>query len=204
MTYYDLATHERVELSSTTTANWVAKTSNFLTQELDATVGTRLRIGLPSHWMRIVWVLAAWRTGVIITDRGADIGLSGPELVGDEPLLLAASLRPLGGRFAEAPHGFIDIAVEVPSQPDLYLGIEDPDPGSIAVDLAGSTLTHAEFIDSAAADSQRRLVKPGPLLRDAQAITAAATGGGSIVIVSNAADEDLDRIADQEKATFVG
>ena len=54
LTYYDMATGERVELSSTTTANWVAKTSNFLVDDLDAEPGTRIRIGLPSHWLTAV------------------------------------------------------------------------------------------------------------------------------------------------------
>ena len=44
VTYYDLASGERVELSGVTTANWVAKTANFLIDELDAEVGTRVRV----------------------------------------------------------------------------------------------------------------------------------------------------------------
>ena len=60
LTYYDDATGERVELSGVTTANWVAKTSNFLVDDLEAEPGTRIRLGLPSHWLRFVWVLSCW------------------------------------------------------------------------------------------------------------------------------------------------
>ena len=69
VTYYDMATGERVELSTTTTANWVAKTSNFLVDDLDAAPGTRIRIGLPSHWLTTVWILSAWNVGAAVVDR---------------------------------------------------------------------------------------------------------------------------------------
>ncbi len=132
-----MATGERVELSTTTTANWVAKTSNFLVDDLDAAPGSRIRIGLPSHWLTTVWILSAWNVGAAVVDRAADIGLSGPDLVADEPARVAASLRPLGGRFQEPPTGFLDLGAEVPGHGDHFVALDPPEPSTLALDLDG-------------------------------------------------------------------
>ena len=73
VTHYDDSTGERVELSAVTTANWVAKTANLLVDDLDAGPGTRVRVGLPTHWLRVVWLLSTWAVGGVVTDRGADV-----------------------------------------------------------------------------------------------------------------------------------
>jgi uncharacterized protein (TIGR03089 family) len=200
VTYYDLATGERVELSSTTTANWVAKTSNFLVDELDAGPGTRIRIGLPSHWLRIVWILSAWNVGAAVVDAAADIGVSGPELVADEAVRVAASLRPMGTRFAVAPEGFLDLGAEVPGHGDRFVALDPPEPSTLAVDLDGSSHTHGELLASVSPEAARRLVTPGPLARDVELVVAAGLGGGSLVIVSSATDEQIARVGAQEAA----
>ena len=200
VTYYDMATGERVELSTTTTANWVAKTSNFLVDDLDAGPGTRIRIGLPSHWLTTVWILSAWNVGATIVGRAADIGLSGPDLVADEPHRVAASLRPLGGRFPQPPEGFLDLGAEVPGHGDRFVALDPPEPSTVALDLDGSTSTHAELLASVVPDPARRLVVPGTIRRDAELITAACLGGGSLVIVASATPEQISRVAEQEGA----
>jgi uncharacterized protein (TIGR03089 family) len=200
VTYYDLATGERVELSTTTTANWVAKTSNFLVDELDAGPGTRIRIGLPSHWLTMVWLLSAWNVGAAVVDAAADIGVSGPDLVADEPVRVAASLRPLGGRFAQPPAGFLDLGAEVPGHGDHFVALDPPDPTTPALDLAGWSATHADLLDAIAPDPRRLLVVPGHLRRDAELITAATLGGGSVVIVASATPEQISGVGAQEGA----
>ena len=200
VTYYDMATGERVELSTTTTANWVAKTSNFLVDELDAEPGTRIRIGLPSHWLTTVWALSAWNVGAAIVDHGADIGLSGPDLVAEEPQRVAASLRPLGGRFVDAPAGFLDLGAEVPGHGDHFVALDPPDPSTLALDLEGTLSTHADLLASVTPDPARRLVVPGDIRRDAELITAACLGGGSLVIVASATPEQISRVGAQEGA----
>lgn len=199
VTYYDVSTGERVELSGVTLANWVAKVANLLVDEFDAERGTRLRIGLPSHWLRFVWLLGAWRVGAVVTDLDADIGLSGPELEGDEPVRLAASLRPLGGRFAQEPDGFLDIALAVPSSPDVFIDLDPPSPDDVAVELDGTALTHAELL-AAPPLTDRVLRQPQSLADDAAALAAALAGGGSLVVVAGGSPTDLDRIAQQERA----
>jgi uncharacterized protein (TIGR03089 family) len=200
VTYYDMATGERVELSTTTTANWVAKTSNFLVDDLDAGPGSRIRIGLPSHWLTTVWILSAWNVGAAVVDHAADIGLSGPDLVADEPVRVAASLRPLGGRFQAAPAGFLDLGAEVPGHGDHFLALDPPEPSTVAIDLEGSTSTHADLLTSVAPDGARRLVVRGSIRRDAELVAAACLGGGSLVIVSSATPEQISRVGAQEGA----
>lgn len=199
VTYYDVATGERVELSGVTLANWVAKVANLLVDELDVERGTRIRIGLPSHWLRFAWLLGAWRVGAIVTDGAADIGLSGPELEAEEPVRLAASLRPLGARFADAPEGFLDIALAVPGSPDVFIDVDPPEPQDLAVDLPGLRATHAELL-ATAPSNERVLATPRSLAEDATSLVAALTGGGSLVVVAHGDDAALERIAAQERA----
>lgn len=200
LTYYDDGTGERVELSGVTTANWVAKTSNFLVDDLEAEPGTRVRVGLPSHWLRFVWMLSCWSVGAAVVETDADIGLSGPELVADEPVRVAASLRPLGARFAETPAGFLDIGADVPAHGDVFVPIDPPGPDTLAIDLDGRRATQAELATAAEPSDERLLVVPGPLRRDVDLIVAAGLGGGSLVIVANASEETIGRLAEQERA----
>ncbi|MEH3033044.1 MAG: TIGR03089 family protein [Aeromicrobium erythreum] len=203
VTFYDGSTGERVELSGTTLANWVAKTAGFLVDEVE--VGTRLRIGLPSHWLRPVWLLAAWSVGAVVVDRDAAVGLSGPELVADEPVRLAASLRPLGGPFAEPPAGFVDVAREVPGQPDVFVALDPPAPTSPALDLAAAAprpvrLDHAGLLAAAPADDARLLLQDADLVTEAIRLVAALSGAGSLVLVVRTEPEAVARIAEQEQA----
>jgi len=200
LTYYDENTGERVELSGVTAANWVAKTSNFLVDDLEAAPGTRIRLGLPSHWLRFVWVLSCWTVGAAVVDADADIGVSGPDLAADEPVRLAASLRPLGGRFAEPPAGFLDIGAEVPLHGDVFVALDPSTPDSLAIDLDGHRATQAELAAAIEPSSERLLVESGPLARDVDLLVAASLGGGSLVVVANGAADVLARLAEQERA----
>ena len=198
LTYYDMGTGERVELSSTTTANWVAKTSNFLVDDLEAEPGTRVRIGLPTHWLSMVWILSAWNVGAVVVDGRADIGVSGPDLVADEPQRVAASLRPLGGRFASPPEGFLDLGAEVPGHGDHFVALDPPTPATPAIDLDGRARTHAELLAETAPSGARPVVAPAPLPRDVSLLVGACLGGGSLVVVASATPQEMSRVAEQE------
>lgn len=200
LTYYDVASGERMELSTTTTANWVAKTCNFLVDDLDAEPGTRIRIGLPSHWQRFVWLLSSWSVSAVVVDHAADIGVSGPGLDATEPVRLAASLRPFGARFAEPVDGYLDVGAEIPGQSDHFVPLDPPGVVTPAIDLGGTMRTHGEMLSAIRPDSARRLVGPGSLERDADLIVAACLGGGSLVVVAPATPGDAARIAAQEGA----
>ena len=47
---------ERVELSGRVLENWVAKTANYLVDELDAEPGSAVAVDLPVHWRSLVWL----------------------------------------------------------------------------------------------------------------------------------------------------
>ncbi len=199
ITHYDLSTGERVELSATTAANWVAKTAGFLTLDLDAEPDTRVRLGLPTHWLRFVWLLACWNAGAAVVDAGADIAVSGPDLVANEEVKVACSLLPLGARFRIPPEGFLDMAAEVPGHSDVFVPFDPPCDTTLAIDLGGRALTHAQLVAAVEPSSERLLLCPGSLTRDLEALLSACLGGGSLVTVVGATEADLHRIAEQER-----
>jgi uncharacterized protein (TIGR03089 family) len=203
ITYYDAATGERVELSATTTANWVAKTSNFLIDSLDVETGVRLRLDLPTHWESFVWILAAWNVGVALADHDASVAVVGPSLEADEETRVALSLKPMGMRFAEEPAGFIDYNAEVLGHSDHFQSFDPPSPGSLAVDLDSRRLTHSEAFAASPPVSARLLLEPASLSRDCHALIAACRGNGSLVIAANADAEQLARIAADERADLL-
>ncbi|WP_016910651.1 TIGR03089 family protein [Streptomyces xiaopingdaonensis] len=181
MTYYDDATGERVELSATTLANWVAKTANLLESELSAEPGDRLAVLLPTHWQTAVWLLACAATGVVAQVGGdparADLVVSGPETLEEARACrgerVALSLRPLGARFAEQPSGFLDYAVEAPSQPDAYARHAPVAPGAAALVLAdGEEFTGGQVVQRAVADAEELALGPG-----SRVLTSGSYGG---------------------------
>ncbi|HEY9252506.1 MAG TPA: TIGR03089 family protein, partial [Nocardioides sp.] len=56
VTFYDEASGERQELSTTTYANWVAKASGLLLDEHGLERGDSIRIDLPTHWLATVFL----------------------------------------------------------------------------------------------------------------------------------------------------
>ena len=71
ITYYDLGSGERTELSGVSFANWVDKTSNLLVDELMIDPADHGRAGPgrdhPGHWVTLVWQLACWQVGAVVT-----------------------------------------------------------------------------------------------------------------------------------------
>ncbi|MYS21621.1 TIGR03089 family protein [Streptomyces sp. SID4948] len=164
VTFYDDETGERVELSTATFANWVAKTANLLQDDLGAQPGDRLALLLPAHWQTAAWVLAAFSAGVVVAPGGdpaeADLVVSGPDTLeaaracrGER---VALALRPLGGRFPQPPAGFSDYAVEVPSQGDRFAPYVPVGPDAPALQLPGDegVLTGGEVVERALASAR--------------------------------------------------
>ncbi|MGW1210750.1 TIGR03089 family protein [Streptomyces sp. NPDC002499] len=157
VTFYDDATGERVELSVATFANWVAKTANLLQSDLAAAPGDRVALLLPAHWQTAVWLLACASVGVVADVGGdagaADVVVSGPDSLDAARACrgerVALALRPLGGRFPQAPAGFADYAVEVPSQGDRFAPFSPVDPEEPALIVAGRSFSGAEVVERA-------------------------------------------------------
>jgi uncharacterized protein (TIGR03089 family) len=202
VTYYDVATGERTELSGTTAANWVAKTANLLVDELDAESGTRIEVALPTHWLRTVWILATWAVGGTIVDAGGDIFVAGPDTVGHPSPAhhrLASALLPFATPFPTPPPGVIELGAGLPGQPDAFFPVDEPTDDVQAVDVVDLALTYGQLAE-APPSSSRSLLTPGTLARDVAATLAAMSGGGSIVLVRGGSATDVDRLALQEQA----
>lgn len=223
ITFYDDATGERVELSVATFANWVAKTANLLQDDLTAQPGDRLALLLPAHWQTAVWLLACSSVGVVADvggdPAGADLVVSGPDSLeaaracsGER---VALALRPLGGRFPQAPAGFADYAVEVPSQGDRFAPYAPVDPDEPALAVAGAgELTGAELVERARADAGALGLAPGSRLLSglsydtweglSSGLYAPLAAGGSVVLcrhIDRLAEDGLAKRIEDERVT---
>ncbi|GAW52104.1 MULTISPECIES: TIGR03089 family protein [unclassified Nocardioides] len=213
ITFYDDATGERVELSVTTYANWVAKAASLLVEEHDLERGQSLCVDLPIHWLGPVFLGAAWTAGLMVTgpdDGEPDAVVCGRGSLGrwaaraDDLPVLACSLLPLGVRFAEAlPPGVHDVGVEIWGQPDAFTPWDPP----TAEDPAYPGVTQGELWRTAAAGSL--LTDGGRLLSVANpasppgiaTFTEPLARGGSLVLVTHAGPERLDATYVAERAT---
>ena len=216
VTFYDHATDERVELSVTTYANWVAKASGLLTEVADLERGMSLRIDLPPHWLSTVFLGAAWTVGLRVTSSDdADAVVCGPEeLDGWAPRapqlpVLACSLRPLGVRFAEPlPPGVLDVGVEIWGQPDGFTAWDPPTGDDLATDALSQRDLLAPTDDLTAAagssltDGGRLLSVADPASPPGMAtFTEPLRRGGSLVLVRHPDPARLDGVHDAERAT---
>jgi uncharacterized protein (TIGR03089 family) len=218
-TFYDFATGERVELSVTTYANWVAKTAGLLQDELDGERGGLVLVDLPTHWLGAVWLGAAWSAGMAVTDDPslrdeADVVVCGPDGVptyagsaGRVPVV-ALSLRPLGGRFTEPlPPGVLDYGAVALAQPDTFVAYDPPAPSDAGWRAAEDTVSQAELASEAVAAG---VVAPrGRLLTDVNPVGRwgcrtllgpLALGAGCVWVRHHHARQWLD-VAAQERAT---
>lgn len=220
LTFYDHATDERVELSVTTYANWVAKVSGLLVEEGDLELGMRLRIDLPPHWLSPVFLGAAWNLGLVVTDSSEpDAVVCGPDTVAHWAghasglPVFACSLLPLGVRFAEPlPDAVHDVGVEVWSQPDDFVPFDVP----TGEDLATERLTQTEVMQAEVAqvtatagssltDGGRLLSVADPASPPGMAtFTEPLARGGSLVLVRNPDLARLDKVYVAERATARG
>ena len=215
ITFYDHATGERVELSLTTYANWVAKAAGLLVEEGELERGMRLRLDLPTHWLGPVFLGAAWTIGLVVThDDDADAVVCGPDTLGawsDRAgglPVFACSLRPLGVRFTEpVPPGVHDVGIEVWTQPDAFTAWDAPTATDVAVEAPGTRLTQAEMMQAAAAGSV--LTDGGRLFSATNpasppgivTLTEPLARGGSLVLVRHLAAEQSQSTYDAERAT---
>ncbi|MFI7104032.1 TIGR03089 family protein [Streptomyces sp. NPDC050161] len=210
VTFYDDATGERVELSVATFANWVAKTANYLQGDLAAEPGDRLALLLPAHWQTAVWLVACSSVGVVADVGGdpaaADLVVSGPDGLAAARACsgerVALALRPLGGRFPQAPDGFADYAVEVPGQGDRFAPFAPVRADDLALAVGGEELTGSGIAARALADAAAAGLPEAPRVLSGLAydswqglsygLYAPLATGGSVVLCRH-----LDRL-DQE------
>lgn len=220
VTFYDHATGERVELSVTTYANWVAKACSLLVDEHGLERGDRVRLDLPPHWLGHVFLGAAWYAGLAVDLRAADAAgapdavVCGPDGLerwadrADELTVLACSLLPLGVRFATAlPVGVHDVGVEIWGQPDAFAPWEPAEPDDDAVLLPAGPLTQAAMWVAAAAgsllsDGGRLLAVSNPASPPGfSTFTEPLAKSGSVVLVAHPDPDRLGSTAHDERVT---
>ncbi|HWB66802.1 MAG TPA: TIGR03089 family protein [Mycobacteriales bacterium] len=176
-TMYDDASGERVELSVATTANWVAKTANFLIDEIGLDPGDELSVLLPLHWQTAVVVLAAWSAGAEVRfTAGARIAVAmAEEPVAEETVVL--TLAPMG----------TDLGRLVAAQPDQFAPVG---PSGPAVD------------DAVAAPGSRILTTLGYDTSVGLRVgLLAALSGASVVMVRNVSEAGLAERCAVERVT---
>jgi len=202
LTYYDDVSGERIELSAVTTANWVAKTANLLVDEYDLESGETVAIGLPPHWLGVVWALSTWSAGAAVTTGEGSLAITGPDFgIRGSRETVASALLPLGGRFREPlPAGVHDYGAEVYNHPDLFVPFDPPAPASPAYDER----SHADLISTAQPIADRLLtttdlVSPPGI----ETLVGVISGGGSIVLCRNLDPAKLERRITDEKVDRV-
>jgi uncharacterized protein (TIGR03089 family) len=220
VTFYDDATGERVELSVTTYANWVAKTANLLQDELDVERGARVLVDLPTHWLGAVWLGACWTVGVAVTTDvteapAVDLVVCGPDRPGEHAErsapgapVVALSLRPLGARFVDPlPEGVLDYGAVVLAQPDAFVAHDPVAADDAAWQREGTTLSQQQLLREAA---EAPLFEPrGRLLTDLNPCSPEGVGtllspqllGGGTVWVAHPDPAGWQRRYEQERAT---
>lgn len=158
ITYYDDATGERIELSTSTLANWAAKTANLLRDELGAGPGSRVAILLPAHWQTVGVLFGAWYIGaeVVLGQEDCDIACCTADrleqaeaAVGAGGEVVALSLDPFGKPIPDLPYGVTQYATSVRVHGDQVVPESRPGPA-----LAGRSA--ADVLSAAAAAAAAR------------------------------------------------
>ncbi|MDQ0733996.1 TIGR03089 family protein [Arthrobacter agilis] len=209
----------RIELSGRVFDNWVAKSSNLLVDELDATDASRVAVDLPPHWKSLALAFACWQVGalVVLSDdtaspaAGADIVLTSRAVPAVDPpgLLVCVALGSLALAWdGPLPHGAVDFAAEVRSHGDVYLGQTGDDDAPL-LDTGGRILTSRDLLASVTlpagadggADGPTLLLEPGTDLQQALATALAVwTQGGVLVLVEDGVPV-TDRLLAGERVT---
>jgi uncharacterized protein (TIGR03089 family) len=163
LTHYDDAADERVELSATTLANWVAKTANLLQDEFDIGPGSTVAVALPVHWQTAAVLLAVWSCGATVLDTAAEddgrLGEADVVLAAQDRLapledagveeLLGLSLHPLGLGMTGYTGQARDFALEVRAHGDTFRPYAAPDPSAPGLVLGELVLSHRGLVDAA-------------------------------------------------------
>jgi uncharacterized protein (TIGR03089 family) len=186
LTFYDDATGERAELSTTTFGTWVAKTANLLRDDLAVEAGATVALDLPCHWQAAVWLQSAWALGLHVVPAGgaADVHVTTYDPAGPPPSgageVVALGLGPLAlpRRDAQPPPGTtLDYDWEVAGHGDRFTPSWPVDPDAPALTTADGSWTGAEL--AAAAQAQQ---VPGRALLLTQPLTTLTTVLGGLLV----------------------
>ncbi|MCU1616110.1 MAG: hypothetical protein JWO98_3650 [Frankiales bacterium] len=230
ITWYDDTNDERVELSATTFANWVAKAANLLQEEFDVGPGSTVALALPVHWQTAAAYLAAWSCGAAVLDTAAeddgrlaeaDVVLAAQDrlaaledtgLVGDDGAqLLGLSLHPLGMGMRDYVGAARDFALEVRTAGDVFVPYEQPDPEAPGLLAGGLELTLGGLVATADELARRLGIGAGDRLLTVDRTAAEAgpvawllaplAAQASLVLVGHPRPDRLAHRAESERVT---
>lgn len=197
----------RIELSGRVFDNWVAKSSNLLVDELDATSATTVAVDLPVHWKTLALVFACWQVGAVVEVPEESVRVSASSAFGQDDheddaadssfgpadiilssraradvapprLLVCVALGSLAlGWDGPLPRGAVNFAAEVRSHGDMFL------------DTAGNAATgeHADLVRVAG-----RMLKVQDLAR----LVALPMGQEATAAGAHGAPERANRVAE--------
>ncbi len=214
LTYRDLGSGERMELSAASLGNAIAKTAGLLRDELDAQPGDVVGVHLPLHWQRIVWLGACAATGTVFAPSSppeeCDICVfdrAHAHLAGRATEDVIVSLAPFGlPETGGAPAGVTEAAVAMRAHPDIFvphtlpaetLTLVRTEDGEMSqsevMHAAGQALTHRGI----AAGQRFAIFEPDPLA-DIVALAGALMAESGAVLVTGSSSEGVDRILAEE------
>jgi uncharacterized protein (TIGR03089 family) len=181
LTYYDDATGERVELSVATTANWVAKTANYLVDEPGVDQGDLVTVRLPLHWQAAVVLLACWAVGAQVSfDTSGIVTFTTPDVPVDGDAVVL-SLEPMGADFSRL----------VAAQPDVFVSLDAG--GADLVEAAATDLPNAARVLTVLPYDGANALSYG--------LIAPLAVGGSVVMVAHPDTTQLAARAQTERVT---
>ena len=225
ITQYDDATDERIELSTATLANWVAKTANLLQDEFDVGPGSAVAVALPVHWQTAAVLLAVWSCGATVVDTATedagrltdiDVVLAAQDRldaveVSEGADLLGLSMHPLGLGMRDYIGPARDFALEVRAQGDVFVPYEFPDAGAPGLRMGGLELTLGGLTQAAGELAGRLgLTEEDRVLVDEQTATDAGPvawllapllAGASLVLTRHPAEDRLAHRVVEERVT---
>lgn len=209
----------RIELSGRVFDNWVAKSSNLLVDELDATDTSRIALDLPPHWKSLALAFACWQVGALVilpeetaSPPDADILLSSrpdPEAA-PSGLLVCVALGSLAlGWDGPLPRGAVDFAAEVRSHGDVYQG-QSVDDDAPLLQAGVRTLTAQDLLDTVTlpaapgdtdTDGPTLLLEPGAGLERTLAAALAVWAQGGVLVLVEDGLPVTDRLLTGERVT---
>nr|WP_246242574.1 TIGR03089 family protein [Flexivirga aerilata] len=192
LTWYDDSSGERIELSSRTLGNWVAKAGNWL--DLEAALQPGEVVGLaipPDHWRAVYWALAAWT-------RGLTLDLTG----GAADAVVALDTDPAGADLVEPTASLAASPLQaMPDAPPQGVGAFD---GTTVAAATNSATTPYSGVSAAEIPHGTRVLVESPV---AGLLTTAARvllAGGSVVLQrSPDASRREDRLAAEGVTTVL-
>lgn len=210
ITWISASDGARIELSTSTALNHMAKIANACADELDIEVGTKVFVDISWHWQLPVWLGGLWAAGahVVTQPDHAEVFITDEaraRLIGSGVPSYAVSLHPFGLDIASPlPAECMDATQIVRTQPDALMFPQDH-AGAAALD----NLTQHNLIDAAQQLAQNRSIPQharilatspslDPVQRFLVALPMPLSSQGSLVMCERA----VEQIMESEHVTY--